>query len=65
MDKPPECGEMEDECSVPIREVVVEVRDLLKDIDQKLSHLIEQNRTERQMLFGRGEERWFGGDEDD
>ena len=33
---------------------VCEVRDLLRDIDQKISHLIEQNSVER-MCFYRGE----------
>lgn len=45
------------------KKVLFEIRDLLKDIRQQISHLIEQNRTER-CLFPRGSED-FEDDEDD
>ena len=32
------------------RKALLEVRDLLKDINQKLSHLIEQDMTDRRVL---------------
>ena len=48
-----------------LRKLIFEIRDLLRDIDQKISHLIEQNRTERLMFFRGQKEKDFGTDEDD
>ena len=33
------------------RKALLEVSELLKEINQKLSHLLEQNRFERNMFF--------------
>jgi len=42
-----------------------EIRDLLKSIDQKLSHILEQNRIERTVYFKGDEFAYFDGDDDD
>ena len=42
---------------VNCKSALFQMRDLLKDIDQKLSHLIEQNRMERHLFFKDFEER--------
>ena len=46
---------MRGNCSA-LRGVVIEIRDLLKEINQKLCHLIEQNRADRMMFFRNKEE---------
>ena len=52
-------------CGSDIRKAVAEIKDALKDIDQKISHLIEQNREERHIFVRDREENNFKDDEDD
>ena len=33
------------------KEILLQIRDVLKDMDRKLCHLIEQHRTERLLWF--------------
>ena len=44
-----------DSCGLVLKEIVSEIRDILKEMNQKLCHLIEQNRTERMLFRGREE----------
>ena len=41
------------DCCSGLRDVILEMRDLLKSIDQKMCHLLEQGRTERMFFRGR------------
>lgn len=43
-------------CGLDLRAVVFEMRDILKEINQNISHLIEQNRTEKMLSRNREEE---------
>jgi hypothetical protein len=33
------------------KEALLQMRDFLEEIDQKISHILEQNRIERQVFF--------------
>ena len=55
---------MENGFDVHCKKTLLEIRDFLKSIDQKISHLIEQNRMEREMFF-RSRREDFEEDEDD
>jgi len=44
------------------RKALLEARELLKDISQKLSHLLEQNRFERDVFFRDDKRHWNGDD---
>lgn len=44
------------DCCSNLRDVFLEMRDLLKSIDQKMCHLLEQNRTEKMLLRNREDE---------
>lgn len=43
---------------VQCKRAIFEMRDLLKDINQKLTHLIEQNRMERCRFVSNVEDFW-------
>lgn len=45
------------------KKALLEIRELLKETNQKLSHLIEQNKVERDIFF-RGDKRYWNGDSD-
>lgn len=42
------------------KKALLEIRELLKETNQKLSHLIEQNRVERDLFFRNGKQYWDG-----
>ena len=59
-------GEIMGEClDLHCKKAIFEIRDFLQNIDQKISHLIEQNRVGKCMYRGSEEGNNFNGDEND
>ena len=56
---------MSESCNHLCQKILSEIRDLLRNMDRKMAHIIEQNRIERQIFFWNRGGNAFGGDEDD